>query len=81
MTLDEFQDCLDRLGDDLALWPAEQAGPGRDLLAGNASARAMLREAKELRTLFAAEAPVHAPAGLAARIVEAAMRAKAPAKG
>jgi hypothetical protein len=84
MNVVEFEDLLDRLGDDLSTWPAGQRVEARALLAQSAEANALLREARAMRGLLA-RPPVKAPAGLADRIMAQATSApavaKAPEKG
>jgi len=48
-TVKEFEDLIDRLGDNLALWPSEQAAAAVDLLAASAEAREIRRQARVLR--------------------------------
>ena len=69
----EFEDLLDRLGEDLARWPAEKQRSASRLLAESAEARELLRESGALRTLLSAP-PLRAPAGLADQIVAEASR-------
>jgi hypothetical protein len=60
MTIVEFEDLLDRLGDDLSRWPAAQQAAGRALLAESEVARELLEEASVLRRMMtkpAAPAP------------------------
>jgi hypothetical protein len=76
MNVVEFEDLLDRLGDDLSTWPAGQRSEARVLLAQSAEANALLREAQEMRGLLA-RPPVSAPAGLADRIMTQAVHAPA----
>lgn len=68
MDIAEFEDWLDRLGDDVSQWPAPQRDAARALLAQSDAARDLLAEAAVLRRALAAP-PVRAPAGLADRIV------------
>lgn len=65
----QFQDLVDRLGEDLALWPAEARAAAEVLLSVSEPARDMLRAAVAMRAAFKATPPVKAPRGLAARIV------------
>ncbi len=69
----EFEDWLDRLGDDVSKWPDPQRLAAQALLARSAEARALLAEAKILRAALQAPA-VKAPAGLADRIIRQAVR-------
>jgi uncharacterized membrane protein (DUF4010 family) len=72
MDVTEFEDWLDRLGEDVSRWPDPQREAAQTLLADSAAARAVLEEAVALRRALAgvsAAPPVRAPAGLADRIV------------
>jgi hypothetical protein len=75
MDVTEFEDLIDRLGEDLTRWPEDMRLAGEALLAASSEARALLEEARSIREALAA--PVGAPAGLADRIVTAAGRQKA----
>jgi hypothetical protein len=79
MNTEEFADCLDRWGSDLAQWPASEQGSGRNLLATSKRAGAerageMLAEARRLDDLLAnlqEKAAGHrAPMDLQRRILE-----------
>jgi hypothetical protein len=52
MTIVEFEDLLDRLGEDLSRWPAVQQAAARRLLAESEVARRLLQEAVALRRLM-----------------------------
>jgi hypothetical protein len=69
MNLVEFQDLLDRHGEDLSLWPAPQQRAAAVLLEASEPARAALDEARQLRQALASK-PVRAPAGLTDRIMQ-----------
>ncbi|MEK9278351.1 MULTISPECIES: hypothetical protein [unclassified Bradyrhizobium] len=73
MDVIEFEDLIDRLGEDLSLWPDDRRLPAEELLARSAAAQALLEEARTLRRALEAS-PVRAPAGLADRVVAAAKR-------
>ena len=75
MDVTEFEDLIDRLGDDLTRWPEDRRLAAEALLAVSCAARARHDEAKALRAALAAP-PVRAPAGLADRIVAAARAQK-----
>lgn len=75
MDVREFEDLIDRLGEDFSLWPDVQRLAAVDLLATSATAQAVLEEARALRSALATPI-VSAPAGLADRIVLAASRLK-----
>lgn len=80
MNVAEFEDLVDRLGEDLSRWPDAQRLAATDLLTASAEARALHAEAEALRRALA-PTPVRAPAGLADRIVAAARHAEqAPAQ-
>ena len=65
----QFQDLVDRHGEDLRLWPAPVRADAEALLRQSDRARAILKTAAALRTAFSAAPPVRAPAGLKARII------------
>lgn len=71
MDVTEFEELIDRLGEDLSLWPDDRRLPAEALLARSAAAQALLEEARALRQILSAP-PVRAPAGLADRIAAAA---------
>ena len=75
MDVTEFEELIDRLGEDLSLWPDDRRLPADELLARSSAAQAMLEEARALRRALAAP-PARAPAGLADRIVAAAAKMK-----
>ncbi len=79
MDVTEFEELIDRLGEDLSLWPDDRRVPAEELLARSPAAQALLEEARTLRQALAAP-PVRAPAGLADRIAAAAagMKSDAP---
>ena len=76
MDVGTFEDLIDRLGEDLSLWPDAQRVAALELLASSTDARALHDEARALRQILASP-PVRAPAGLADRIVAAAGKLKA----
>ncbi|MGJ4944865.1 hypothetical protein ACQR1W_30175 [Bradyrhizobium sp. HKCCYLS1011] len=78
MDVREFEDLIDRLGEDLSGWPEAQRQAAVELLASSPEANALLEEARTLRQALSAP-PVRAPAGLADRIVAAAGRTKTAA--
>jgi hypothetical protein len=75
MDVREFEDLLDRLGEDLSRWPDAQRQAAVDLLSSSPEASALLAHAREMRDALSAP-PVRAPAGLADRIFAAASRVK-----
>ncbi|WP_315705556.1 MULTISPECIES: hypothetical protein [unclassified Bradyrhizobium] len=76
MDVREFEDLIDRLGEDVSCWPEGQRQIAAELLASSPEARALLEEARALRQALSSPA-VRAPAGLADRIVAAAGRLEA----
>jgi hypothetical protein len=73
MDVKELEDLIDRLGEDISRWPDAQRQAATELLVYSNDARALLEEARVLRAALTAP-PVRAPAGLADRIVAAALR-------
>lgn len=65
----QFQDLVDRHGEDLTLWPAAVRVAAEALLLKSERARSILETAVRLREALAAGPAVRAPAGLTARIV------------
>jgi hypothetical protein len=74
MNVADFEDLLDRLGDDMSTWPARQQQSAADLLRSSEQARLVLDEARRLRRALSAP-PVRARAGLADRIMQAVPQA------
>lgn len=64
----QFQDLVDRHGEDLRLWPAAVRADAEALLRQSDRARSILETAVTLRKALTAGPAVRAPAGLAARI-------------
>ncbi|WP_315726268.1 MULTISPECIES: hypothetical protein [unclassified Bradyrhizobium] len=73
MDVREFEDLIDRLGEDISRWPAERRQAAAELLASSPEAGQLISEARLVREALSSP-PVRAPAGLAARIVAAANR-------
>ncbi|MGY3394232.1 hypothetical protein ACVWW6_006823 [Bradyrhizobium sp. USDA 3311] len=73
MDVTEFEDLIDRLGEDVSRWPDDRRLSAEQLLSRSAEAQALLAQAQALRAALAAP-PVRAPAGLADRIVAAATK-------
>ncbi|NEW95814.1 hypothetical protein [Rhodopseudomonas sp. BR0G17] len=73
MDVAELEDLIDRLGEDPSRWPDDRRLAAERLLQESAAARALLAQARAVREALSAP-PVRAPAGLADRIVAAAMR-------
>lgn len=71
LTLDAFQELLDRLGGDVSGWPAAERTAALSLLENSPQAQEMLAHAGMLDAALA-QAP-KAPRGLADRIVNAAL--------
>ena len=71
MDVSEFENLIDRLGEDLSRWPEVQRLAAGELIACSREAKLLLEQARTLRQALAAP-PVRAPAGLADRIVAAA---------
>jgi hypothetical protein len=76
MDVREFQDLIDRLGEDSSRWPDAQREAAANLLSSSVEAVELLAQARALREVLAVP-PVRAPAGLADRIFAAASRLKA----
>ena len=72
MSLDEFQDIIDRFGESAGDWPADRRTAAQALLAQSADARDRLAQAQALRHQFQ-DGAVTAPAGLADRILAKAL--------
>jgi hypothetical protein len=73
MDVREFEDLIDRLGEDVSHWPTELRQAALDLLASSPDANRLVSEARLVREALASS-PVRAPAGLADRIAAAANR-------
>ncbi|WP_257169146.1 hypothetical protein [Bradyrhizobium sp. SRS-191] len=73
MDVREFEDLIDRLGEDVSQWPAEQRQAASDLLATSSEAVRLVSEARLVREALSSP-PVRAPAGLAGRILAEAKR-------
>lgn len=73
MDVAEFEDLIDRLGEDMSLWPEPQRVAAAQLLETSDQARTILDAAGVLRRALSVP-PIKAPAGLAERIVSAAMQ-------
>ncbi len=65
----QFQDLVDRHGEDLRLWPTAVRADAEALLRQSDRARSILETAAALRKALTAGPAVRAPAGLKARIV------------
>lgn len=71
LSLEGFRDLLDRFGGDISRWPAPERDASRALLEQSPEAQALLAEAGHLDAYLSAMPK--APAGLASRIVAAAL--------
>lgn len=74
MNIADFEDLLDRLGDDLSLWPAPQQQAADLLLRSSEQARLLLDESRLLRRALSAP-PVRAPSRLTERIMRGVSKA------
>lgn len=73
MNIKEFEDLVDLHGEDLSRWPQALRAPAMSLLERSGDARKIVDRAKRLRALLNAAPQIHAPAGLADRIVARAV--------
>jgi len=73
MDVREFEDLIDRLGEDVSHWPAGLHQAALELLASSPDANRLLSGARLVREALASP-PIRAPAGLADRIAAAANR-------
>lgn len=80
LTLAEFQDLLDRLGEDWEAWPVATRLQAQRLVARSPAAEAMVAKARAMRKAVRSSQP-KAPAGLAGRIVATALSVSPAAKG
>jgi hypothetical protein len=76
MDVAEFEELIDRLGEDVRQWPSPERNAALALLQRSASAREVQARAEEIRRLLAAPPEVKAPTGLADRIVANARRSE-----
>lgn len=65
----QFQDLVDRQGEDLTRWPEAVRAEAEQLLMVSESARHILNNAIALRVAFASTRPIRAPRDLAKRIL------------
>jgi hypothetical protein len=77
MDIDDFEDQVDRLGEDVSAWPEPSRRQALALLKVSAEARAVLAEAAALRKALAPSSAVRAPESLTNRILAAAREADA----
>jgi hypothetical protein len=78
MKLEEFEDLVDRWGENVSRWPAPYREQGAALLRTSGSAREIVDRAAVLRDAFSESTQHRAPAGLADRIVAAASLSRPP---
>ena len=78
MDIGEFEDLLDRLGEDVSRWPSPSREAAQALLRDSEKARAIAARAIALRDAFANTPRVRAPTGLADRIVARALEQSPP---
>jgi hypothetical protein len=78
MNRSELQDAIDRHGEDLSAWPLADRDPARHLLESDPESRSLFTNAAALRMALRNQPVIRAPAGLADRIVRAAL-ASSPA--
>ncbi|AMN39089.1 hypothetical protein [Rhodoplanes sp. Z2-YC6860] len=79
MDIVEFEDLLDRLGEDISTWPVDKQRPAAKLLSESSEAQDLIRDAMALRGLMA-RPPISAPSGLSERIFERAASLQEPRK-
>ena len=70
MNIADFEDLLDRLGEDISGWPVPQQQAAAELLQSSPEACTALAQARLLRHALSAP-PVRAEAGLTERIMQA----------
>jgi hypothetical protein len=75
MTIAEFEDLLNRLGDDIPSWPASQQEAADLLLRTSDDARRLVDESRLLRRALSSP-PILASAGLTNRIMQAVRAAE-----
>jgi len=69
MKIADFQDLLDRLGEDMSSWPVSQQQAAANFLLSSAEARSALAQARLLRQALSAPS-IRAEAGLTERIMQ-----------
>lgn len=77
MDIDDFEDQVDRLGEDVSAWPEPSRTQALALLKVSAAAREVLAEAAALRKALAPNPAIRAPESLTNRILAAAREADA----
>lgn len=78
MDVEEFEDLVDRFGEDLSQWPVSSRAAGAALLRDSAEAQRVVEEAGLLRRAFARDRSQRAPADLAGRIAACATQQRVP---
>ena len=73
MNRSELQDAIDRLGGDLSAWPLADRERAQALLTQDPASLSLLDDASALRAALRDQPVIRAPAGLADRIVRAAL--------
>ncbi|MGQ3344560.1 hypothetical protein [Bosea sp. (in: a-proteobacteria)] len=73
MNRSELQDAIDRHGEDLSAWPLADRDRALEFLAREPESRSLFQDAAALRTALRDQPVIRAPAGLADRIVRAAL--------
>lgn len=76
MRIEEFEDLLDRHGEDLSAWPVPDRDSGLALLRTSQEARDLVEEARSLRHAFGADSLPPAPPDLAHRVIANAIRSQ-----
>ena len=76
MNIADYEDLLDRLGEDISGWPVPQQQAAAELLQSSPEARTALAQARLLRRALSAP-PVRAEAGLTERIMQAVRQGSA----
>lgn len=77
MDIDDFEDKVDRLGEDVSAWPEPSRTQAQALLKVSAEAREVLAEAAVLRKALAPNPTIRAPESLTNRILAAARESEA----
>ena len=74
MDIEEFEDLVDRFGEDLSQWPHSSREAGAALLRDSPEALEIVEQARQLRALLAPHPSERAPARLVGRITARAAR-------
>jgi hypothetical protein len=78
MRIEEFEDLLDRHGEDVSAWPDSDRDSGLALLRTSQAARDLVDEARSLRLAFGTDSlPLAAPPDLADRVIANAIQSQA----